>query len=250
MATPGSEPPAADTHTLARALRLAFISHHHEDRAVAAEVASSLQAFGLTGFIAHRDLQQGAEWIEEIKRSLREAAVLVAVLTPKFLTSNWTDQEVGFAVGRDVPIIPIDAGSTPYGFMAGIQAVRWGNAGTEGGLYGVTGMEWTREQLTDRLFRLGNALVLRKVLERRDLLHALSESGSWNTTTALVRLLDPPEGWTPEETLSLARVAVENRDIYDSYGARDSLQAVFTRFRDRLEPELRAELIRSNLLAE
>jgi len=46
---------------------------------------------------------------------------LCAVLMPGFKESNWTDQEVGFAVGRGVLIIPIRKELDPYGFIGKYQ---------------------------------------------------------------------------------------------------------------------------------
>ena len=48
---------------------------------------------------------------------------LVALLTPKFHHSDWTDQEVGVAIGRGVPLISIILGSDPYGLMGKGQGV-------------------------------------------------------------------------------------------------------------------------------
>src|SRR5690606_34715610 len=44
-------------------------------------------------------------------------------LTKEFRKSEWTDQEVGAAIGRRIPIIPVNMGINPYGFMKEIQAL-------------------------------------------------------------------------------------------------------------------------------
>jgi len=49
---------------------------------------------------------------------------LLALLTPGSNESKWTDQEVGVAVGRRVPVIPIRIGIDPYGLIGKYQAVR------------------------------------------------------------------------------------------------------------------------------
>lgn len=48
---------------------------------------------------------------------------LAAILMPGFKESSWTDQEVGFAVGRGVLIIPIIRGLDPYGFISKYQGL-------------------------------------------------------------------------------------------------------------------------------
>jgi hypothetical protein len=50
--------------------------------------------------------------------------VLIAILTTGFKDSNWTDQEIGVAIGRDVLIIPIRRDLNPYGFIAKLQGLQ------------------------------------------------------------------------------------------------------------------------------
>ena len=47
---------------------------------------------------------------------------MCALLTEGFHESNWTDQEVGFALARGILVIPVKYESAPYGFMGRIQA--------------------------------------------------------------------------------------------------------------------------------
>src|SRR5260370_19981918 len=47
----------------------------------------------------------------------------VALLTDNFHDSDWTDQEVVYALGRSVPLIAVKLGRDPYGFMAKFQAL-------------------------------------------------------------------------------------------------------------------------------
>ena len=48
---------------------------------------------------------------------------LTAILMPEFKQSDWTDQEVGFAVGRGVLVIPVMRGLNPYGFISKYQGM-------------------------------------------------------------------------------------------------------------------------------
>lgn len=56
----------------------------------------------------------------------------VALMTVSFHESLWTDQEVGFAIGRGVPIIAAKLGRDPYGFIGKFQALSctWDSAPT------------------------------------------------------------------------------------------------------------------------
>src|SRR3989338_10334905 len=57
----------------------------------------------------------------------------VALMTEDFHESDWTDQEVGCAFGRGVPIIAIKLGRDPYGFIGKFQALscNWDAADVE-----------------------------------------------------------------------------------------------------------------------
>jgi hypothetical protein len=48
---------------------------------------------------------------------------LACLLTPDFHQSNWTDQEVGFALGKGVVVIPVRLGYDPYGFIGKVQGL-------------------------------------------------------------------------------------------------------------------------------
>jgi hypothetical protein len=53
---------------------------------------------------------------------------LVALLSPDFHDSDWTDQEVGVAIGRGVPLIAVRLGLDPYGLMGkgqGLGGYSW-----------------------------------------------------------------------------------------------------------------------------
>jgi len=57
----------------------------------------------------------------------------VALLTEEFHDSDWTDQEVGFALGRTVPVIAVKLDMDSYGFIGKFQAVscEWDSAAVE-----------------------------------------------------------------------------------------------------------------------
>ena len=50
--------------------------------------------------------------------------VLAAVVEPGFKESDWCAQEVGYALGRKVEIIPLRAGMDPFGFFGKFQGLQ------------------------------------------------------------------------------------------------------------------------------
>ncbi len=101
-----------------------FISHLSAFKVRAAQLQAALLRYGITAFVAHNDIEPTKEWEDEIEKALFSMEALVAILTPRFRESNWTDQETGVAIGRDVLIIPIMKGIAPYGFIAKFQGLQ------------------------------------------------------------------------------------------------------------------------------
>lgn len=98
-----------------------FISHLSSFKATIGILKNALEKYGISGFVAHEDIEPTKEWQEEIEKGLFSMDALCAVLMPGFKDSNWTDQEVGVAVGRGVLVIPIRKGLDPYGFIGKYQ---------------------------------------------------------------------------------------------------------------------------------
>lgn len=98
-----------------------FLSHVSSFKQKTAQLQCALRQYGISGFVAHEDIEPTKEWQEEIEKALFSMDALAAVLTPGFADSKWTDQEVGVAIGRDVLVIPVKRGLDPYGFIAKYQ---------------------------------------------------------------------------------------------------------------------------------
>ena len=100
-----------------------FISHTSKHKKEAAKLKVWLHGYGIASFVAHEDIKPMKEWQNELERALRSMGILVALLTEDFSQSDWTDQEVGFAVAAYVSIVPIRMGRNPYGFIEKYQAL-------------------------------------------------------------------------------------------------------------------------------
>ena len=100
-----------------------FLSHKSEVKKQAAVLKENLRLFGVSGFVAHEDIHPTRAWQDEIENALHTMDAFVAVMTDGFHDSDWTDQEVGFALARGVPVIALRLGRDPYGFLAKFQAL-------------------------------------------------------------------------------------------------------------------------------
>ena len=83
----------------------------------------ALRKFGISSFIAHKDIEPTQDWQHEIEAALATCDAVLALLHPGFHCSNWTNQEIGYATGRRSLIVPVALGTTPYGFIARSQAI-------------------------------------------------------------------------------------------------------------------------------
>ena len=110
-----------------------FLSHKHEAKKETSDLKDSLRLFGISSFVAHEDIHPTQEWRDEIENALSSMDAFVALMTEKFHDSDWTDQEVGFAFARGVPIISAKLGRDPYGFIGKFQALpcSWETAAKE-----------------------------------------------------------------------------------------------------------------------
>jgi len=110
-----------------------FLSHKNEVKKETAGLKEQLKLFGISGFVAHEDIHPTKEWQDEIENALFSMDAFVAIMTDGFHDSVWTDQEVGVAFGRGVPIISIKLGKDPYGFIGKFQALScsWDDAAKE-----------------------------------------------------------------------------------------------------------------------
>jgi hypothetical protein len=100
-----------------------FISHTHPHARDVNLLSAALSAHGVAAFVAHDAIQPTKQWLDVIVQALRECEALAAYLTSDFHNSEWTDQEVGAAIARDLLVFPLRLDVNPYGFIGRYQAM-------------------------------------------------------------------------------------------------------------------------------
>lgn len=102
-----------------------FISHRDKHKGLARELADALEEFGMSSFVAHETIPANEEWRKVIVNGLETMEIMVLFLTDDFSDSIWTMQEVGYALGKGVPIISLKVGhKDPPGFVSHVQALK------------------------------------------------------------------------------------------------------------------------------
>ena len=103
-----------------------FISHRDSHKADVKLLADALEGYGVSSFIAHETIEPSKEWQKEIEKGLETMEVMLAYITDNFNDSCWTNQEIGYALGKNIPIISIKAETKdPVGFVGHIQALKF-----------------------------------------------------------------------------------------------------------------------------
>lgn len=100
-----------------------FISYAHEDRKSVELIDLILRREGLVP-IWDREIKPGTSFTDAIKRQIATAHIFMPLVTLTSQNNPWVHQEIGFAVGIDVPVLPLVFDQLPGEMMATIQAIK------------------------------------------------------------------------------------------------------------------------------
>ena len=196
-----------------------FVSHLARFRGFAGEIQQEMLLHGMSSFVAHNDIEPTTEWQDEIELALASCDAMLVLLHPGFHKSHWTDQEIGYAMGRGIMIATVRLGTDPYGFIGRFQAL--------------DGQGKTPEELARELFRI----LRRHRMTRRAVAHGVVEcfcqSISYKAAKRNMRLLEGLAHW--DASLSnRARAAVkENDQLREAWHVPERLEA----FIEKMEGE-------------
>ncbi len=99
-----------------------FISYAHADREKIERIVVFLRKLGFAP-AWDQDIAVGTAFDDGIRRRIAQAHVFMPLLTLNSLDRPWVHQEIGYALGIGVPIVPVALGVLPKGMLSGIQAV-------------------------------------------------------------------------------------------------------------------------------
>ncbi len=202
-----------------------FLSYSTQDKVIAGLIKSFLEPFGVEVFLAHEDIEPSYEWQEVIIEQLKTCNAFVPLLTENFHSSNWTDQETDFALSRQIPIIPIDAGEKPYGFIGKYQAFPFNMKEMYKSCLGIIKIISTKLVLGEEF---SNSLI-----------EVFGSSNSFNEAGINSELLlEFSPSFTVQQKNDILKLAASNEQIYYSYAAREKLKRFIKVCKDDLEPSL------------
>lgn len=190
-----------------------FLSHVSEHRFAVAQLKDDLAIYGIYAFVAHQDIQPSLVWQGEIEVALNSMHAMVALITADFHDSLWVDQEIGWALGRGVLVLPIRLGADPYGFAGKVQAV-------PGSL--------------DRTGPLANSIALALLANtkthaemKKALVPAFAASDCWDTAKTLKDAIVRVPDFTDDEGTALLEACQNNSQVSGAFGVPEAIHRAF-----------------------
>lgn len=205
-----------DTHRIWRMgfYRL-FISHTSPHKIFAARLKHALDKHGVSAFVAHNDIAPNREWQEEILLALRSMDALVALYTPDFINSDWTDQETGFALGGGKLVLPVRLGKTPHGFLGKIQAI--------------PGRPDAPDELANSIVSVLLDAPSANQRMQEVLITAFENSGSFEMTRTLMNQIERFSALDPSDLDRLERAVSENLQVKETWGIPSRIELLKNR---------------------
>jgi hypothetical protein len=189
-----------------------FLSHVSQFRQRTAALRDALAKFHISGFVAHDTIEPGELWQREIEAALKTMDAMAAILTPEFPDSDWTDQEVGWALGARVYVLPVRRGLDPYGFIAEVQ--------------GVNGTDKRVGAVANEIFNV----LLKQKLTRDRLLEAVVTGFERSATPVDAgingELVERGSPYPPALAQRLEAATTSNRQVAAVQGLRERIQRV------------------------
>jgi len=202
--------PAASIVTTVKSAEPLFVfaSHLSKHRALVGDVARRLGTYGIELFVAHDSIEVDAAWQDEIEKGLDRADAGLVFLHDEFPKSPWCDQEVGWLLGRHLPVFALRFDLAPYGPFGKHQAPQAANL--------------TAEEIADATVdRIQSKPALVPQLAA-SLIKAMEESGSFASTDAAWSKLRKLSVLDSNQCAQLLQALKSNTQIYWADSVPDS----------------------------
>jgi hypothetical protein len=89
-----------------------FISYAGAQQTHADRVCALLEDDDIHCWMASRDCAPGTDWIDEIPAAVEQSQLVLVLLSPEALISDWVDRELNWAVSKERPLLPVSLGQT------------------------------------------------------------------------------------------------------------------------------------------
>ena len=219
-----------------------FISYSDKDKKIASAIKKGFNYYGVEAFLAHDDIMIGQEWRDTILRNLKQFDIFVSILSKNFMESNWTDQEVGFAISRGTTIIPISIdGTLPYGFLEMFQT-----------LFKFECKEYDKPYSNEKILNCNESIfeIIKIITNKIDLRENLKDSlikdmtniENYRNAEKYLTLLISLEPFNKEQINEIIKQGIENNQIYSATKCKIILKELIEKHDSQIESDLKEKI--------
>lgn len=102
-----------------------FVSHSSLDADWVTRIAGLVRQLGVEPYLFEDDKQPGRLVADKLTAAIGECDAFIAVITLAGGGSTYLNQEVGIAIGRDIPVIPVVERGYPTDQLAFLQGIEY-----------------------------------------------------------------------------------------------------------------------------
>lgn len=210
-----------------------FLSYNTKDKKEVGKIKNHLSYFGFEVFLAHEDITPTAQWQDEIKKNLKKCDIFIPVLTSNFMDSEWTNQEIGFAIALDKFIIPLQCEILPPGFLGTTQSLRRNIR------------KGSCENIAEEIVSLvkNNDTFGKQI--KATVINNLENSSTFEKAKDASKLLKEFDSFSKKEINRIADITINTRCVRDSFGARRVLKKIFNKYKRFLTNEKYSKVMKS-----
>lgn len=179
-----------------------FISHRDTNKKDATNLATLLEGYGISSFVAHDTIEPLEKWEKEIVKGLKTMEIMLVFITDGFFDSCWTNQEIGFALGKGVPIISLKLQKdAPQGFVSDTQAI--------------IGDLDANEETVNKIYQVLTQKLNQEERIRKSLVNAFANSNSFGETIQRFGRLQSLEKITESDIQKIIDGFAKNNQLYN-----------------------------------
>lgn len=206
-----------------------FLSYHTKQKDMAKTIKEKLELIGFQVFMAPDDIQGGSKFLSVMYDKIKNCQAFLALVSKDYPNSEYSDHEVGIALGFEKPVLPICIDEQiPYGFLREYHCVC--SAGMS--------IEQKIQEIADTVMTLTDT-----GKEYMDLLiHNLENAGSFVDANHWSKKLSKYSVFTSEHIARIANARLHNSQIYNSFMACPIIDEMLKNQKASLTAEVRTQL--------
>jgi len=102
-----------------------FICYSHTNKELVQQELIPILSENSLRPIDDTQFRSGHRFPEQIKNYIAHAHIFIPIISKNSRGSRWVNQEIGMAVGMNIPFLPITIDASPGEMIHGVQAVKW-----------------------------------------------------------------------------------------------------------------------------